>query len=87
MLAQHERLVLEIVGQSDGRLDTRHLDFEYYSRSRVLLQPNLLQVLRRLEQRGLVESVTIEGGTGPGWQLTVDGRQSLLAVSRRSFLP
>ncbi len=87
MLAQHERLVLEIVGQSDGRLDTRHLDFEYYSRSRVLLQPNLLQVLRRLEQRGLVESVTIEGGTGPGWQLTDDGRQSLLAVSRRSCLP
>lgn len=80
MLAGHERLVLEIVGRSDGRLDTRHLDFEYYSRSRVLLQPNLLQLLRRLEQRGLVASVTIEGGTGPGWQLTDEGRRSLLAA-------
>jgi len=45
-----ELIVLEAVGLSDGRWDTRHLDFEYYSRSQVLLEPNLLHVLRDLER-------------------------------------
>jgi hypothetical protein len=74
-----ELIVLQVVGLSDGRWDTRHLDFEYYSRSQVLLEPNMLRVLRDLERRGLVLSVPIEGGTGPGWKLTSEG-QRVLAV-------
>lgn len=77
VMKEHELIVLEVVGLSDGRLDTRHLDFEYYSRSRVLLEPNILRVLRDFEGRGLVESVPIEGGTGPGWKLTTEGRRLL----------
>lgn len=72
-----ELIVLEVVGLSDGRWDTRHLDFEYYSRSQVSLEPNMLRVLRDLERRGLVVPVPVEGGTGPGWKLTSEGRQVL----------
>jgi hypothetical protein len=73
----YERVVLEVVGASGGRLDTRQLDFEYYARSQVLLEPNILHVLRNLERRGLVDSLPIEGGTGPGWRLTREGRRAL----------
>lgn len=73
----YELIVLEVVELSAGRLDTRHLDFEYYSRSQVLLQPNLLHLLRDFERRGLVESVHIAGGTDPGWKLTDEGRRAL----------
>lgn len=61
----HELIILQVVRLSDGRWDTRHLDFEYYSRSRVLLEPNILRVLRDFERRGLVESVPVEGGPAP----------------------
>jgi hypothetical protein len=76
-MKKHELIVLEVVALGDGRLDTRQLDFEYYSRSRRLLEPNILHVLRDFERRGLVESVLIEGGTGPGWKLTIEGRRVL----------
>ena len=74
---EHERVVLQVVRDGAGQLDTRQLDHEYYSRSRVLLEPNLLAVLRSLELRGLVESVDVVGGTGPGWVLTEDGHRVL----------
>jgi hypothetical protein len=77
VVKDHELVVLKVVGLSDGRWDTRTLDFEYYSRSRVLLQPHILYVLRDLERQGLVESVPVEGGTGPGWKLTSEGRRVL----------
>lgn len=73
----NERIVLEVVAASDGRLDTRQLDFEYYARSQVLLEPNILHVLRDLERQGLVDSLSIQGGTGPGWRLTPAGRRAL----------
>jgi hypothetical protein len=73
----HERIVLEVVAAGGGRLDTRHLDFEYYRRSQVLLEPSILHVLRDLERQGLVDSIPIDGGTGPGWRLTRAGRRAL----------
>ena len=76
-MRQYERIILEVVGASDGRLDTRQLDFEYYARAQVLLEPNILHMLRDLQRRGLVEPVPIEGGTGPGWRLTHTGRRVL----------
>jgi hypothetical protein len=76
-MEDYELIVLEVVALADGRLDTRHLDFEYYSRSHFLLEPNIMHVLRGFERRGLVESVPIEGGTGPGWRLTVEGLRAL----------
>jgi hypothetical protein len=79
-----ELIVLQVVGLSDGGWDTRHLDFEYYSRSQVSLEPNMLYVLRDLERRGLVLSVSIEGGTGPGWKLTSEGRRVLDGEDRSS---
>ena len=78
MISPHvELVILEIVELSQGRWDTRNLDFEYYSRSNELIQPNILYVLRDLERRGLVEAVAIEGGTGPGWRLTRSGHHLL----------
>jgi hypothetical protein len=78
MITSDARLViLKVVELSAGRWDTRSLDFEYYSRCDVLLKPNILAVLRDLERGGFVESVVIEGGTGPGWRLTGAGRELL----------
>lgn len=77
-ISEVERTVLEVVGLSDGRWDTRYLDFEYYRRSQILLDPSLMHVLKGLESRGLVESVAIDGGTGPGWRLTTVGRHNLV---------
>lgn len=72
-LTDVERTVLAAVLASEGRLDTRGLDFEYYRRSQEQVQPSILHVLRDLERRGLVREVPIEGGTGPGWRLTPEG--------------
>jgi DNA-binding PadR family transcriptional regulator len=77
MLKSHERIILEVVAASDGRRDTRRLDFDYYARSRDLLEPNIFRALRDLEKRGLVTPVQINGGTGPGWNLTSEGRRTL----------
>jgi hypothetical protein len=82
VVSHHELIVLEVVELSDGRWDTRHLDFEFYSRSRVLLDPNILHVLRDFERQGLAVSVPLEGGTGPGWRLTPEGRRLLRRRSR-----
>jgi hypothetical protein len=75
-LSDAELVVLEVVATSDGRWDTRGLDFEYYRRSQVPLEPSLLHVLRDLEKRGLVIEVPIAGGTGPGWRLTLSGTRA-----------
>lgn len=73
-LNDSEGLILEIVAASEGRWDTRSLDFEYYRRRQRQLEPSLLHVLRDLERRGLVTEVPIVGGTGPGWKLTASGK-------------
>lgn len=72
-LTNIERTILAVVQLSQGRWDTRGLDFEYYRRSQQPLESSILHVLRDLESRGLVAEVPIEGGTGPGWKLTADG--------------
>lgn len=72
-----ERTVLTVVQESDGRWDTRGLDFEYYRRSQQPVEPSILHLLRQLEARGLVSEVVIEGGTGPGWRLTDEGSSAL----------
>jgi hypothetical protein len=72
-----ERIILTVVRESDGRWDTRGVDFEYYRRSQDVPVPSLLHVLRDLEARGLVVEVPIAGGTGPGWRLTPAGAQCL----------
>jgi hypothetical protein len=76
-----ERVVLEVVRASDGSWDTRQLDFHYYARSQVLLDPNILWLLRDLERRGLVAPVPIDGGCGPGWRLTRDGQVTVAAAA------
>lgn len=76
-MQEYELIVLTVVELSDGQEDTRNLDFAYYRRSQVLLEPNILAVLRDFERRGLVESVYIPNGTGPGWKLTDEGRRTL----------
>jgi hypothetical protein len=78
-LSEIERTVLDVVCASQGRWDTRGLDFEYYRRSQQPVEPSILHVLRDLESRGLVTEVPIEGGTGPGWKLTEDGARALNA--------
>jgi hypothetical protein len=76
-LTDLERTVLTVVHVSQGRWDTRGLDFEYYRRSQQPVEPSILHVLRDLESRGLVTEVPIEGGTGPGWKLTADGARAV----------
>lgn len=52
MVGPHvELVILKIVELSQGCWDTRNLDFEYYSRSNALIQPNILYVLRDLVAR------------------------------------
>ncbi len=76
-LTESERTVLEVVAASGGRWDTRGLDFEYYRRSQMPVEPSLLHVLRDLATRGLVVEVPIAGGTGPGWDLTETGIRAI----------
>jgi hypothetical protein len=82
-LTDIERVVLAVVHESDGRWDTRGLDFEYYRRSQQPLEPSILHVLRHLESRGLVSEMAIEGGTGPGWRLTTEGAHAIEDRSAR----
>lgn len=84
-LSNIERAVLAVVQESEGRWDTRGLDFEYYRRSQELISPSILHVLRSLEGRGLVDEVPISGGTGPGWRLTPEG--SAVICTRREAGP
>lgn len=81
-LTDIERAVLVVVHESDGRWDTRGLDFEYYRRSQQPVKPSILHLLRQLKSRGLVSEVAIEGGTGPGWRLTADGARAIEGGSR-----
>lgn len=76
-LSDQERVLLELVHASQGRSDTRSLDFQYHRRSSAPLVPHLLAVLQDLEVRGLVSAVTVDRGTGPGWTLTPAGALAL----------
>ena len=76
-LSDTDRIVLAVVQESAGRWDTRNLDFEYSIRSQEPLEPSILHVLRGLEARDLVEEVSIQGGTGPGWRLTAAGMRAV----------
>ncbi|GAB97728.1 hypothetical protein KILIM_079_00260 [Kineosphaera limosa NBRC 100340] len=76
-MEEHELVILDVVRISNGKSDTRNLDFAYYRRSSVFLDPHILHVLLEFEAQGLVSRVEIHNGTGPGWQLLPKGLTAL----------
>jgi len=74
------RIMLEVIGQGQGAMDTRAIDMTLGFRG-VIVERGILADLRELESQGLIEEVDgPSGGTGPRWGLTAAGVEWLASA-------
>jgi hypothetical protein len=79
------RIMLEVIGQGQGALDTRAIDLKLGFKG-VNVEHGILTDLRELESQGLIEKVAgPSGGTGPRWGLTAAGVEWLAAADVDEF--
>lgn len=76
MLSQRERLILSVVEAGNGKRDARIIDLIVDAK----MEPGegtLLDELRSLEERGLLEMSDRETGVGGRWRITQQGSSVL----------
>jgi DNA-binding PadR family transcriptional regulator len=76
MLNERERVILGVVEAGDGKRDARAIDLIIDAK----IGPGedtMLQELRALEERGLVEMSDRETGVGGRWKITEEGSSAL----------